>query len=156
LSKGKQVIPLSEELQGLRAYLELQKIRYLNRLSIYYQIDEFVLNTPIPNLTLQPLVENSICHGLCGEKESISIVISSKVLEDMIEIKIQDDGIGMLPSVLDSLRFKKVDSGFGFNNIDDRLKLHFGQQYGLQVYSESGEGTVVIVKLPFTHDETKN
>lgn len=154
LSKGKHMIPLSEEIQGLRAYTELQKIKYLTRLNIYYQIDELLLDTRLPALTLQPIVENGIQHGMSAETESISIAITATLIEDMVEIKIQDDGTGIPASILEDLRrgevISKEGNGLGFHNIDERIKLYFGPTYGLQIDSRAGYGTVVKIFLPFT------
>lgn len=152
LSKGKDLVPLESEIQAVKAYINLQKKRYLNRISVYYQIDKLTLNVMLPKVTIQPLVENSICHGLTLDRENISILLSSRIEGDNILIEVQDDGAGMSPEILEQLLqgtvVSKEGNSLGFRNVNDRIHLYFGNQYGLRVNSQIGVGTTVSILLP--------
>lgn len=152
LSKGKDLVSLESELQAVRAYVNLQKKRYVNRISVYYQIDPLTLGAQIPKVTIQPLVENSIRHGLTGDRSSISILIASGIADDVIWITVQDDGAGMDPDTLKQLVegtvVSKEGNSLGFRNVDDRIKLYYGNRYGLQARSQLGAGTTVTISLP--------
>lgn len=152
LSKGLEIIELSREFECLEAYLEIQRLRYPNRIYVYYELDDILSKVMIPKLTIQALVENSIQHGMAGEKETISILIHSAAKEDKACITIQDDGLGMKEEQLIALRNGTVQSakgnGIGFINIHRRIQLQFGEEYGLEISSEEGAGTKVEVYLP--------
>lgn len=153
LSKGKDLITLEAEMQVVTAYLELQKLRYEKRISVYYDLDNLTLDVELPKLTIQPLVENSIRHGLSGGRETVSILLSSRIHHNLVEIEVRDDGNGMDAETLEKLLQGAVTSeegsGLGFRNINDRIKLYFGKEYGLSAWSKSGVGTTVTVTLPF-------
>lgn len=153
LSEGKDVVALKDELQGVKAYIELQRIRFVNRLQIYYDVDQLALETPIPKLTIQPIVENSIRHGLRDDRESLSIMIAVRIDADAVTISVQDDGVGMLKDVLDKLLAGDLEGesggGLGFRNVNDRIKSYFGAEYGLSASSQQGVGTVVLIRVPF-------
>ncbi len=152
LSKGKDLVSLLSELQAVRAYLDLQKKRYVNRINVYYQIDPLTENAQLPKVTLQPLVENCIRHGLVGERETISILISSRILEDTVLIEVQDDGAGMTSDTLEQLvngsAVSKNGNSIGFRNVNDRIQLYYGSNYGLQAKSTWGSGTTITISLP--------
>ncbi len=156
LSGGRDIITLKEELQGLNAYVELQKIRYVGRVNVYFQADERLMDAKIPKLTLQPLVENCIRHGLNGELEQIGIIVSANEVDGLIEISIQDDGRGMSVEMLEKLLSGAAPSdsggGLGFRNINERIQLYFGPEYGLDAQSKEGEGTRVTLRIPFRTD----
>jgi len=152
LSQGKDLVSLESELQAVRAYLALQKKRYRNRINVYYQIDPLTEAAQIPKVTLQPLVENSIRHGLTCDRKTISIMISSRVAENNILIEIQDDGAGMAPDTLKRLLegtvVSKNGNSIGFRNVNDRIKLYYGSRYGLSARSTLGQGTTITISLP--------
>ncbi len=152
LARGREVITLGEEIEGLMAYMELQRLRYAGRMRCLVQIDESLMDAPIPRLTLQPLVENSITHGAGGGRRAVSIVISAQVSGSGLELTVRDDGVGMDAERLEQLQQGHVQSengsGLGYRNVNERIRLHFGQDYGLSVSSAPGEGTSVLISLP--------
>lgn len=152
LSKGKDLVSLHSELQAVRAYLDLQKKRYVNRINVYYQIDPLTEDAQLPKVTLQPLVENSIRHGLAGDKKTISILISSRIQEDTVLIEVRDDGAGMSPDTLRQLVegavISKNGNSIGFRNVNDRIRLYYGNDYGLRAQSTLGLGTTITISLP--------
>lgn len=158
LARGREIITLREELTGLAAYLELQRLRFSGRVRCLVEIDEALLDTLIPRLTLQPLVENSITHGSGPARRPVSLVISASVQGDMLRLVVQDDGVGMDAERLEQLERGEITSvagsGLGYRNVAERIRLHFGDVYGLKVRSQPGAGTTVEVLLPLPDVET--
>jgi len=163
LSKGSEFIPLSKELEHAKNYLFIQSMRYLNKFTFDIEADPSLVDYLMPKLLLQPLIENSIYHGIKPKKEKSHISILVKESEGDIEILIKDDGIGMdevqLSHMLDSDYLKEHSSGgVGVNNVNSRIKLYFGEAYGLTFYSSVDNsmdtsmdpGTTVVIKLPKT------
>ena len=154
LAKGREIIPLGEELDGLAAYVELQRLRYGGRIRCLIEIDEALRNVPIPRLTLQPLVENSFIHGAGEDLRPISVIITASVHGEMLMLTVQDDGVGMDEERLGRLERGEVESGessgLGYRNVAERIRLHFGGEYGLKVSSELGYGTTVEILLPLS------
>lgn len=153
LSKGSELIPLSKELEHAKNYLFIQSMRYLNKFTFDIEADPSSIQYLTPKLLLQPIIENSIYHGIKPKKEKSHISIKVKELENHIEILITDDGIGMaeakLALIFDSDYIKENSSGgVGINNVNSRIKLYFGIEYGLSFYSSEGIGTTVHIKLP--------
>ncbi|TCL70079.1 two-component system sensor histidine kinase YesM [Hydrogenispora ethanolica] len=156
ISKGKELILLREELEHVHHYLTIQKIRYSKGLDFQFAVSETILNSPIIKLTLQPIVENSIYHGIKNKIDPGLIRITGYQGADDIVIEISDDGVGIEPERLrqltESLEVPELAAEpitFGLRNVNQRLKLHFGREYGLQITSVVGEGTKVTVRLPF-------
>lgn len=158
LARGREIITLREELTGLAAYMELQRLRFSGRVRCLVEIDEALLDTLIPRLTLQPLVENSITHGSGPARRPVSLVISASVQGDMLRLVVQDDGVGMDAERLEQLEHGEITSvagsGLGYRNVAERIRLHFGDAYGLKVRSQPGAGTTVEVLLPLPDVET--
>jgi two-component system sensor histidine kinase YesM len=153
LSKGSELIPLSKELEHAKNYLFIQSMRYLNKFTFDIEADPSLTHYLTPKLLLQPIIENSIYHGIKPKKEKSHISISVKESENDIEILIIDDGIGMdeskLSHIFDSDYIKENSSGgVGVDNVNSRIKLYFGAEYGLSFYSAVGTGTTVSVKFP--------
>ncbi len=155
-------IPLKTELEFLDAYLAIQKSRYIDRLDYQIDIDSNLYNYLIPALSLQPIVENSVIHG-CESKKTLTIITITSIEEqDYIRLVIKDNGIGMAPSVLSTLRNKLANgteatneinisdkgSGIGLINVNRRIKIKYGDHYGIKVYSLIDEGTTVELCLP--------
>lgn len=158
ISKKDPVITIREEFKILNDYITIQKIRYEERLDIVINVGEEILDCFISKFTFQPIVENSINYGLEKDPGLCRIVINAKILHNTIEISLSDNGPGISPEMLVSLKRGEIQSkgsGIGLNNISDRIKLLFGEQYGLEVDSIEHEGTTVKVIIPFknTHDQ---
>jgi len=150
LNHGKEIVPLSDELSHVKYYVYIQNERLHNKITLNMDIDESLFNISIPKLTLQPIVENCITHGLM-EKEMPggNITIDSRENEESTFIYITDDGVGILPDRLKSI-FKEdsenTSGSFGLNNVRYRLRLSVGGD--LKIDSEPGKGTKVTLILP--------
>lgn len=153
LSKKNIMTPIKEELQHVELYVRLQNMRYEDKISFLIDVPDEILDFEIPKLVLQPIVENSIQHGIF-EKESKagSIVIMAWLEGEDIVFVISDNGIGIppekLPLILEGVYEDGRGSNIGIYNTHLRLKLLYGQQYGLHYESVCGRGTEVQVRLP--------
>lgn len=158
LSGGADIIPLKEELKITLDYLELQKLRYSDVFNYRIEVSEQLEGIMIPKLSLQPIVENAIEHGFKYMSEPGLIRIYDNPSDDQYQIILTDNGVGMAPSLvgklnamfdsaLDAADHQGVKS-FGIKNVNHRLKLFFGDDYGIQVVSTDGEGTAIVIKLP--------
>lgn len=161
LSKGKDWIPLQQELEHVRSYLTIQKMRYRDILDYKIEVEEDLLNSTILKLTLQPLVENALYHGIKTKRNGGTIVVKARSTDqNMVLLEVQDDGVGFTPYKLaqlqaalaeDSGKISKKKSGFGLENVNKRIKLYYGNQYGLTVQSQYRGGTQVTVAIPRQH-----
>ncbi len=152
ISSKEKVITLSEELALLESYITIQKIRYENRLEFRMEVDGRVKACKIPKLTLQPIVENSINYGLEKMLDACRISVRSVCGEGSFEIVIEDNGPGIEEELLQKLQTGELEPkgfGIGLKNIDHRLKLIFGGQYGISVENKPEEGTRVSIKIPY-------
>jgi two-component system sensor histidine kinase YesM len=160
ISTKDEFILMKEEIQFLKNYVTIQKVRYGNKFNVHFDISPDVLHSKIMKLLLQPILENSIFHGI--EPKDSDGIISVKGYhsgEHMI-IEITDDGVGMncpeetveSGTVLD--HYRKTES-FGLYSIEQRIRMHFGNKYGLKIHSEKNKGTMVTVILPLMIDERK-
>lgn len=152
LSKGEDIVTIENELAHIKAYIQIQNIRYENAVQLDINVAEELYQYRIPNITLQPLVENSILHGILEKDEENGIIKIGATLEDgKIILCIQDDGVGIPKDILSNILFNTSTNdthGYGVRNIHERLRLYFGDEYGLTYKSEIGEGTTVEVRIP--------
>lgn len=152
LSKGEDVVPIKNEIDQVNAYVQIQNMRFDNEISFVIDIPEELFECKILKITLQPLIENSILHGIFEkESESGTIKIGGLLKDDKISIYVEDDGVGIPEEKLENL-LKCVDTkelhGYGVRNIHERLQLKYGSEYGLFYTSTVGAGTVVEVRIP--------
>lgn len=152
LSKGNDIVSLKNELEHVKAYVQIQNVRYKNIITLGIYVPDNLLSYTIPKITLQPLVENAIVHGILEKKQfQGTIEIFAVQNEHEMTIEIRDDGIGMTQEDIDKLFFPLTDDslhGFGIYNINKRIKLIFGDKYGLSFESIKGSGTTAILHLP--------
>lgn len=151
LSKGQDFITLESEVKQVASYLEIQQIRYFDILDYEIHISDAIKKNYIPKLTLQPLVENAIYHGIKNKRQKGKINISAYENETDIFIEIHDDGAGMTEERREKIEedlSENQHSGLGLANVYKRLKLYFGPDYGLHFESTLNEGTKVIVHIP--------
>jgi two-component system, sensor histidine kinase YesM len=160
LSNGRDIISLREEIDHVSFYVSIQNIRFDHKIQFIVSVPDELLNTPIPKITLQPIVENAIMHGILG-RASREGTIRIKVYEDGedIVITVEDDGVGMDADKLTLLRNgegspmeQEVGSGYGTMNVMLRLQSYFGEEYGLAFASQPGVGTTVMLRLPRTQE----
>lgn len=159
LNQGKDIISIKEELQHVRSYLEIQQVRYQDILKYEIHVPEELYKYLIPKITIQPLVENALYHGIKNKRGPGKIVINGKKEENCFLIQIEDNGIGIneerLLQVRDGIRNKVPTEKdiYGLYNVNERIRLNFGEKYGIFIESMYGEGTVVSVILPYVEEE---
>jgi two-component system sensor histidine kinase YesM len=158
LSKGKDWIPIAQEIEHVRSYLQIQKIRYRDILDFQIDVDENILDGTILKLTMQPLAENALYHGIKNKRNGGTIwVRARKNGSDQVLLEVQDNGVGFTPYRLakiqerlsdDSYEISQTGEGFGLANVNKRIKLYYGKEYGLSIESQYQEGTRVTVVIP--------
>lgn len=163
LSKGRTVISVRDELLHAQSYMNIQKIRYKNCFTFRMEVDPEVESCCTVKLILQPILENAINYGVNGMDDCGEIRVSGKKEEGRIILSVADNGIGMTEEevrflLTGSNRVRKHGSGVGLVNINNRIKILFGKEYGLTVESEPDEGTTVSVcipAVPYTEENAK-
>lgn len=144
--KSEEFVPLSKEIELIEAYLNIEKARFGDRINIEYQIDENALDEFVPHFILQPIVENSIKHGLTAKTEGGEIVIKVKEMDDYLNFEVLDTGIGIKEEQMKSIL--TVKKGIGLSNVKDRLKLIYRNTSTFSITSEYGKGTRVSFTIP--------
>ncbi|KAA8745394.1 sensor histidine kinase [Paenibacillus sp. UASWS1643] len=154
LSGGNTVISIRDELLHVSSYMHIQSARYASKIQLDIQVDEEIMEYGIIKITLQPIVENAIIHGiLCTTEEAGTIQIRGGLIKGDIEIVVSDDGEGMSPDILskwltNDLNNRTRGSGYGLRNINDRIHHFYGSGYGLTFNSKLGVGTTVVIRIP--------
>lgn len=148
LSKGESVVTVENCIQNVQAYVEIQLIMHDNSFEVEWEIDPEIKNEKMPKLLIQPIVENAIEHGL-DEKEDgeKKLFVSFRGKGNDVEIIVRDNGNGMEQKKAETLVTYKA-KGYGLKNVNDRIRLLYGEQYGIRVFSEPGMGTNVIMRIP--------
>jgi two-component system sensor histidine kinase YesM len=151
-NKGNEIITLQNELDHVQAYIRVQNFRYSEKFHFFLSFEEDVSKFYVPKFILQPIVENAINHGLKQQKEQGTIVISGEEQSGVLTLHITDDGQGITPERLREISeaFNKEETKltYGLKNVHERLKLRYGDNYGVQIVSETGLYTTVTLKLP--------
>ena len=154
LSRGKSIITVKDELEHVRNYLMIQHMRFKNRFSYTIEAEDEVLELASLKLMLQPLVENAIYHGMEFMDGDGEIFISAWKEGEDLYLKVSDNGLGMTEEQVARLfsdtphTGSSRGSGIGVKNVNERIRLYFGSEYGLSIESEPDEGTVVTIHLP--------
>jgi two-component system sensor histidine kinase YesM len=151
LSRGKSVITLEEEEQHVRSYLEIQQMRYSDIMDYEIDIPDHLKQYIIPKLTLQPLVENALYHGIKNRRRKGVIRLTGREDCGLIILEVMDDGRGMSEERLEEVKASIGDSqgeGFGLRTVHQRIQILFGSEYGLTIESKLDVGTKVIVTIP--------
>ena len=150
ISRGHELIPIEKELQHAEAYLQIQKYRYKNQFTYHFTVDESCLHCLCNKITLQPIIENAIVHGLDLMVDSGHIEITVKPDGNDILLIVADDGIGMEPEQVAALLQNEPSdrTGIGVKNVNDRLRIYFGADYGISIESAPYEGTTVTIRTP--------
>ncbi len=152
LGNGRDIIPIREELESVENYLYIQKIRYRDLFEAEYDIDEEILGLKIPRLTLQPLVENSIYHGIRPLGSKGIIKISIKQIEYKVCVTVEDNGVGMSKEALKGLNTASEKS-IGIPATRERIRILFGERSHFNVESKEGKGTKVIIEIPLNEGD---
>lgn len=159
LNQGKDIVSIKEELQHVKSYLEIQQVRYQDILRYEIHIPEELDKYVIPKITIQPLVENALYHGIKNKRGLGEIIINGRKEEDCFVIEVRDNGIGMTPErlkqVQDAIHYKETSEVeiYGLYNVNERIRLNFGEDFGISIQSVYKEGTIVTVNLPCIEKE---
>ncbi|WP_010274626.1 sensor histidine kinase [Paenibacillus senegalensis] len=150
LNDGRDIIPIRDELEHVRIYLDIQNKRFSNRVQTVIQVEPSILDMATVKLVLQPIVENAVLHGIreTESKEGI-VTICGRLEERMIVLTVEDNGRGMpIETVQCILLPDRESGGYGIYNVNEKIKLYFGADYGLEYWSEPGTGTRVTIRFP--------
>jgi len=151
----RDIVQISEEMTLINSYISIQKVRYSNKFTVDIDVDESIMMCEVPKLIIQPIVENAIIHGIEDKIGEAHLTIKGWKENDKIIFEIIDDGVGMSEKDLDGIR-RKVQAedmeknSIGLANVDKRIKLYYGEQYGLSMDSEQNVGTVMRLVMPYT------
>ncbi|HZG87755.1 sensor histidine kinase [Paenibacillus sp.] len=152
--KQSEFVTLAEELEGLRMYMQIQQVRYGERYAYAVDVDPSLLNCRMLKLTLQPLVENALFHGI-APKGGGTVTVKAKAEKGRLRLYVRDDGAGMdRTAIRSALRQQAAEpskhrfTGIGLSNVHERIRIHFGEPHGLKVASRKGAGTVVRIDVP--------
>lgn len=159
LNQGNVHILVEKELEQVETYLEIQRVKYAEAFTVYVDVDPAIMDMQVIKLVLQPFVENIFKHAWFGE--TIAIRLTGRLIEGCIELKVIDNGIGMRPETVRRLMSESKDAGgYGVKNVDERIKLSYGEAYGVSIASIYGAGTTVRILFPADvrnrddHDQT--
>ncbi|WP_274652012.1 cache domain-containing sensor histidine kinase [Paenibacillus humicola] len=150
LNKGKTIVSLGEELKLTKSYLSIQQLRFDGLIHLHYEVDEAACPYPVVKLMLQPFIENAIHHAIWDDESGITIIIKARIEDGQLVLEVIDDGMGMRPETLGRIRTADDGSspGYGIRNVDRRIKMTFGDEYGVRIHSRFGIGTAVQIRIP--------
>jgi len=145
LQKNENFVPLREELEFIENYMSIEMVRFgPEKLQFHKEVDEATLDAMVPSMLLQPMVENSIRHGLSPRLEGGEIRLRTLRLDGRLVIELADNGVG-----IEEERIPEVyQSGIGLSNVNERLKVLYGKDYKLKIESEKGRGTSIRIEIP--------
>ena len=165
LGQGRDIVSIGDEMKHVLSYLQIQQVRYQDILTYRVEVPEELYTSRIPKITIQPLVENALYHGIKNKRGGGTILITGRTEGNCIYLAVEDDGIGMSEERLEQIN-NKINTGektdtvsdaagrreegeiFGLYNVNERIRLKFGDRYGLHIDSEYGKGTTVTILLP--------
>lgn len=160
LSQGSDIVTLEDELKHVRSYLEIQQVRYQDIMTYDIDLPDYLAGVGIPKITLQPIVENALYHGVKGVRRTGNISLRAYTERDVVIIEVHDNGIGMDKESLLKTRQKLTkrnaatelyenNDSYGMYNVNERIRLRFGEGYGVAVDSVYEEGTTVRIAIPY-------
>jgi two-component system LytT family sensor kinase len=154
LSSGDAFVPLREELEFIDNYLDIEVVRFgRDKLRVMKELEPASLDVMVPSMLLQPLVENSIKHGLSSKIEGGSIFLRSRLTESQLIIEVEDDGVGMGAANLLEKPSGLGGTGIGMANVAERLKVLYGDTARMTIDSHEGKGTLIRLRLPVLQSE---
>ena len=158
ISKGHELIPIRSEVQHAQSYLQIQSVRYKEQFSYHFDVEEDCTEYLCNKITLQPIIENAIYHGVNGLVDEGHIEIRVRAEGEDVLFTVEDNGVGMEPEQIEEIFRRKPDgkSGIGIKNVNDRLKIWFGDAYGITIESVPDEGTKVTVRMPKVREEAEH
>lgn len=155
ISKGHELIPIAKEIEHAESYLQIQKYRYKNQFTYHFHVDPTCLDYLCNKITLQPIIENAITHGLDLLVDEGHIEVYVLQDGDDILFRVQDNGVGMSQKQITAImqHGPKERTGIGIRNVNDRLQIYFGKEYGLHISSKLDVGTCVEIRMPKIREE---
>ena len=148
LKQADQLHTIASEIDNIEKYLHIQKVRFKNRLEYEIDISEDIRSCRIPNMVIQPIVENALIHGITPKRDGGKINIFADKFHDKIIISITDNGNGFPREVLEQIKNNENKLGLGFRSTDKRIKQIFGENYGLEIIKSDYSGSTVTVSIP--------
>ena len=152
ISNEDEVVPIANEVEYARGYLTIQKMRYKDKLEFQIDVDPSILHIPLIKLVLQPIIENAIYHGLKYKESKGLLIVKGFMKDGNAVLQIIDDGVGMdeetLAHIYDRHKVNYHSNGVGVYNVQKRLKLYYGDDYGITYESEKGKGTTATITIP--------
>ncbi len=152
LKNSDNMVELNTELYNIEKYLFIQTTRYSDRIHFKIDVSEYIRNCKIPVMTLQPIVENAIIHGLEPKKDPGTVIIKASTFNNNITIDISDNGVGITPEklniIMNNTNNLASNTGLGIQNVDGRIKYYFGPEFGIKIESTYNIGTKVSVTIP--------
>jgi|GEM_PF-1426219 len=162
LSQGRRSITLAEELEHVQSYMKIMNYRYRDKIDYICEVPPEAMSGLISKITLQPIVENAIYHGIKPKQGRGLIRISGRLASDLLILEVEDDGVGMVPELLAELReamngsgpekVRADGGGYGLRNVSQRIKMQFGDEHGLEFAGAPNEGTTVRIRIPFVSE----
>ena len=156
ISKGHELIPIEKEVEHARSYLKIQNYRYKNQFTYSFEVDEECLPYYCNKITLQPLIENAIYHGINRMIDEGEIIVRIYAKGEQVIFEVEDNGVGMTQEQCSQILHSEPGdkAGIGIKNVNDRIRIYFGEQYGLSIESELDEGTKIIINMPKIREDT--
>ena len=152
ISNEDEVVPIANEVEYARGYLTIQKMRYKDKLEFQIEVDSSMLYIPLIKLVLQPIIENAIYHGLKYKESKGLLIVKGFMKDGNAVLQVIDDGVGMdeetLAHIYDKHKVNYHSNGVGVYNVQKRLKLYYGEDYGITYTSELGKGTTATITIP--------
>ena len=157
INRGYEFVTVEDELNHAKSYLIIQSYRYKNQFSYRFEVEGQVLQYLCNKVTLQPIIENAIYHGIGRMVDEGELVITAREDGNDIVFSVQDNGVGMTEEQCCNILRKDApgSSGIGLKNVNDRLKIYFGEPYGITIHSVPDEGTTVFVRFPKKEDNQR-
>ena len=144
---GRSYVTLGEEIEHVERYLRLEQARFRDGLHVMVDVPAETLGTVVPAMSVQPLVENAVRHGVERRAGRGRVAISARIVGGDVELRVSDDGIGIAPQRLEAV-LAGAGGGIGVSNVDSRLRATFGERYALRIESDLGEGTTAVMTVP--------
>ena len=152
ISNEDEVVPIANEVEYARGYLTIQKMRYKDKLEFQIEVDSSILYIPLIKLVLQPIIENAIYHGLKYKESKGLLIVKGFMKDGNAVLQVIDDGVGMdeetLAHIYDKHKVNYHSNGVGVYNVQKRLKLYYGEDYGITYTSELDKGTTATITIP--------
>jgi two-component system, LytTR family, sensor kinase len=151
---GRSYVTLAEEIEHVERYLRLEQARFRDSLHVTIELEPETLDAVVPAMSVQPLVENAVRHGVEQRKGTGRVAVIGRVIGDDVELRVADDGTGIEPERVPAV-LAGTGGGIGLSNVDGRLRATFGERYALRIESNPGEGMTAVMTVPHLHADER-